>query len=510
MGSSRTKNSVKNIKYSTINKILTMFLSLLGRNIFLRILPVDYLGINGVFSDIFTMMSLADLGLTTAMAYSFYKPLADNDHDKVTALVTLYRKLYNVIAFAITVIGLALVPFLDHVINTDLNIPHLKLYYLIALFNTVVSYLFAYKQSLITADQKFHIIQKYSTWMAVGKIVFQTLILYITHDYTAYLCVGIVNAVVYNALVNHQANKYYPYILKRKKLDKEEEKKIFSNVASVFLYKIAAVMMDGTDNVLISTIVNTAAVGLYTNYLTIINRLTQLTGSVFWSITASVGNLIAEGDKKEIMKVFDKMMILGDWLSGFVALALYCLIEDFIRVFLGEQYVMSNIVLCAILANVYLSIVSTPIGMFREASGQYKKVRWITLICAVENIILSIILGKLTGTFGIILASFISKMTTCFWYESRLLFKELLSGRLRNYYFRLICNLVIMLIFGAMINISMKMFQPANLLQWTIKGAACAALINAAYLIKYIRNDDFKQIINKLLFAVGVKNECFE
>ena len=127
MGSSRTKNSVKNIKYSTINKIVTMFLSLIGRNIFLRILPVDYLGINGVFSDIFTMMSLADLGLTTAMAYSFYKPLAEDDHDKVTALVTLYRKIYNAIALAITVIGLALVPFLDYVNNTDVNIPHLKL-----------------------------------------------------------------------------------------------------------------------------------------------------------------------------------------------------------------------------------------------------------------------------------------------------------------------------------------------------------------------------------------------
>ena len=206
----RTSNSIKNIKYSIFNKVITMLLSLIGRYFFLLILPIDYLGINGVFNDIFTMMSLADLGLATAMAYSFYKPLAENDEEKITALVTLYRKIYTIIALVITAVGLCFLPFLDYVINTDLNIPHLRLYYLIALFNTVVSYLFAYKQSLISADQKMHIIQMFATWMAIFKIIFQTLVLYITHSYTAYLCVGIINAIAYNLLVNHQANKYYP------------------------------------------------------------------------------------------------------------------------------------------------------------------------------------------------------------------------------------------------------------------------------------------------------------
>ncbi len=124
------------------------------------------------------------------------------------------------------------------------------------------------------ADQKLHLIQKYSTWMAIGKIVFQTLVLYITHCYTMYLCVGIVNAVAYNMLVNYQANKFYPYILSRKEIDLEEKKRIFSDTASTFIYKISIVFMDGTDNVLISIIINTMAVGMYTNYLTVINRIT--------------------------------------------------------------------------------------------------------------------------------------------------------------------------------------------------------------------------------------------
>ena len=121
---SRTQNSIKNLKYSTVNKFVTMFLSLLGRNVFLRILPIEYLGINGVFSDIFMIMSMADLGLTTAMSFSFYQPLAEGDQEKISALVTLYRKLYNLIASVIAIIGISLLPFLEYFVNTDISIPH--------------------------------------------------------------------------------------------------------------------------------------------------------------------------------------------------------------------------------------------------------------------------------------------------------------------------------------------------------------------------------------------------
>ena len=502
---SRTKNSIKNIKYSVINKFVTMFLSLVGRNIFLQILPIDYLGINGVFTDIFVMMSLADLGLASAMAYSFYKPLAEGDEDKVTALVTFYRKIYTIIAIVIAGVGILLVPFLDYVINTDLNIPHLRLYYLINLFNTVVSYLFAYKQSLISADQRMYVIQKFSTWMAIFKIIFQTLVLYLTHSYTAYLCVGIVNAIAYNLLVNHQANKYYPYILKRKNLDVSEKKKIYSNVASVFIYKVSSVLMDGTDNMLISVIVNTAMVGIYTNYLTVINRITQLVCSVFWSMTASVGNLVAECDTKEIRKSFNHMMLIGDWFGGFAVICIFCLIEEFIGLFFGWEYVMDTAVLIAILLNVYYSIVCHPVGMFREATGLYKMARWIMFICAVENMILSIILGKLLGTFGIILASFISRITTTFWFEARIVYKEVLYKKQIEYYVRILGDFAVMLAFGYITYLISSQIIVTNLLVWLVKGLICTIIVNVLYLIRYVRNDDFKVIVGKIARVLGVE-----
>ena len=503
---SRSKNSIKNIKYSTINKFVTMFLSLVGRNIFLQILPIEYLGINGVFTDIFVMMSLADLGLATAMAYSFYKPLAEKDEEKITALVTLYRKLYNLIALVITVVGLALLPFLDYVINTDIEIPHLRLYYLIALFNTVVSYLFAYKQSLISADQKMYIIQRFSTWMAIFKIIFQTLVLYITHSYTAYLCVGIVNAIAYNLLVNHQANKYYPYILKRAEIDSEEKKKIYSNVASVFIYKVSSVIMDGTDNMLISVIVNTAMVGIYTNYLTVINRITQLVGSLFWSITASVGNLMAEGDHNRIKKTFDQMMVMADWVGAFAVVCIFCLIQDFIGLFFGWDYILDMPTVVAVLMNVYYSIVVYPVIMFREATGLYKRVRWIMLICAFENLLLSIILGRTYGAFGIILASFISKLTTTFWFEARLLHKEIFKDKQYKYYLKMISNVVTMLLFGFVTYLISSKINVTNLLVWLVKGCVCTIMINVLYLLRYLRNDDFKIIRKKISGTLGVKN----
>ena len=222
--SSRVFNSIKNITYGVANKLLGLVLSLLGRYIFLNILPIEYLGIDGVFSNVLTMLSMADLGFATAMAYSFYKPLAEHDEDKLIRLMAFYRKIYHIIALVVAVIGLMLVPFLDYLINTNHDIQHLTLYYLISLFNTVVSYLFAYKQSIVTADQKYYIISKYSMWIAFAKIIFQTIILYLTHNYTAYLCVGVVTTIAYNLLVNHQANKYYPYICKKSQLEHEDKK----------------------------------------------------------------------------------------------------------------------------------------------------------------------------------------------------------------------------------------------------------------------------------------------
>lgn len=224
---SRTYNSSKNIMLGTASKLLSMILTFVGRAIFVRILAVEYLGITGLFADVLTMLSLADLGLGTAMAYSFYKPLAEKNKEKIAALMHFYRKIYYYIAIIVAVIGVGIVPFLNAIVNVNKPIPHLEIYYLVMLANTVVSYLFIYKSSIIIADQKSHIISKYEMWINAFKLILQTLVLYITHSYLFYILVTVVTTIANNLIVSALANKMYPYLKEKVTLVVSEKKRAF-------------------------------------------------------------------------------------------------------------------------------------------------------------------------------------------------------------------------------------------------------------------------------------------
>lgn len=499
--SSRVFNSIKNITYGVANKLLGLVLSLLGRYIFLNILPIEYLGIDGVFSNVLTMLSMADLGFATAMAYSFYKPLAEHDEDKLIRLMTFYRKIYHIIALVVAVIGLMLVPFLDYLINTNHDIQHLTLYYLISLFNTVVSYLFAYKQSIVTADQKYYIISKYSMWIAFAKIIFQTIILYLTHNYTAYLCVGVVTTIAYNLLVNHQANKYYPYICKKSQLEHEDKKNIFENLKAVFIYKISEVLMTGTDNTLISVIVNTAAVGLYGNYLTIINKIVQFANIIFGSMTASIGNMVAKESKEKGYELFKSMRMCSSWMAGYISICMFFLIEGFVKMWLGEEYVMPRLVLVAILCNTFYDIMRKPLLAFREATGLYKKMKYVMLICALCNIVLSIVFGAFLhgGVAGIILASLVSRLCTSFWYEPIVLYKDYFGVSKYKYFRDTIESILLCLFTGVVCRGISDRLIVTGVITWIIKGIVCTVVVNVIYFLYYFRSKEFKNIVRTLV-----------
>ena len=192
MTDSRTSNSIKNILFSLGNQILNLILGFVSRSVFLHCLSVEYLGISGLFSDILQMLSLADLGFGTAMTYSMYKPLAEKDYAKLAGLTELYKKIYRVIAIAITCIGLAMVPFLQYIVKLDYNLPNLKLYYVLYLLNTIASYLVVYKTSVLNADQKGYVLTKYAGVFNLLKTICMILFLLATQNYTVYLCIQII------------------------------------------------------------------------------------------------------------------------------------------------------------------------------------------------------------------------------------------------------------------------------------------------------------------------------
>lgn len=415
-------------------QMLNLVLSFVSRTVFLQILGVGYLGINGLFSDVLSMLNMAELGFGTAMTYSMYKPLAEKDYDTLAGLTQFYKKVYRIIALTIAVIGVALVPFLPHLINLEQDIPHVELYYLLFLAGNVASYFVVAKTTVLYADQKNHILIKYSAYWHVAQIITMLAVLWLTKNYTLYLLTQVFFVYGQNIHKSRVAGKYYPYLCKKVTLPKEKTNGIFKDVGSAFLYKIANVLITATDNTLISVLVSTEMVGYYSNYSIIIGKLNGLVGTVFYSLIASLGNLIAKENSKHRYQVFQTMQSLSQIICSFCVSCVFLLEEDFIRVWLGPEYLLSNLTLIAIVINFYLNIILSPVVSFREAAGLFRKTKFIMLWSAAINIVLSIILGKLIGLSGILLATSISKLLTHFWYEPKLLFRGFFNQPCRLYF----------------------------------------------------------------------------
>ena len=425
---SRTKKSITNILFNLSDQIISLLLSFLSRSVFIYTLGVEFLGINGLFSDVLGMLSMADLGFGTAMAYSFYKPIAENDHDKISALITFYRKVYNIIATIILIVGLCITPFIRYIVNTNREIPHLEVYYLFSLASIVISYLYVYRTSIITADQKNYIVTRITIITNIIKTITQIISLLIFKNFIVYLAINILFVFLNNAIASHKAVTLYPYIKERKVLPKKEIKEIFANLKSVFIYKVSSMLLNATDNILISVIVGTITVGYYSNYLLINNKLCGLISLFFTSLTASIGNIIVKETYKKRYEIFTIEQSISFIISGVVIPCFMVLINDLIVVWLGKSYSLGYPLAIAVSLNLYLQCVLQPLWSYREATGMYQKTKWVMLAAAICNIVLSIILGICWGVAGIIFASGISRIVTYVWYEPQLLFKNYFTG----------------------------------------------------------------------------------
>lgn len=502
MSDSRVKNSAHNMVTGFMYHGLTLILSFVSRTVFIQTLGREYLGLNGVFSDVLTLLSMADLGFNTAMAYSFYKPLADNDQKTITSLVAFYKKVYNFIALAVAVLGLLCVPFLKYIINTETEIPNLEIYYLCSLAGIVISYLFVYKTTILTADQKNYMVVWVSIWTSIIKTVLQIASLLILKNYIVYLVIGIVILFINNFVASKQAEKTYPYIMNKAnvgKVDKELTDGIWKNMKSVFIYKFSGTMFSATDNIIISIVVGTAMVGIYSNYLMISSKLLLIIQIIFSSLTASIGNIIAKESAKKKYEVFTAMQSASYIMCGVITSAFCLLSNDLMEVWLGSDFKVSTLTIIAITLNTYFSCVLLPLWIYRDATGLYIKTKYVALAGAILNIGLSFLLGHFLGIAGIILATSISRVCTYFWYEPKVLFKDYFEHSAVKYYFQLFFNLILVAVTITGLGFLTSKLEvhswPTLILKGFIIGVVCCIV----FVLAYCRTEGFKIISNRIL-----------
>ncbi|CAK7027342.1 MAG: hypothetical protein EUB_02393 [Eubacterium sp.] len=441
----RGKNAMLNIVAGFAAQILIILIAFIGRKVFVHFLSLDYLGINGLYSNILSVLALAELGLGNVTQFFLYKPVAEKKEAEITYLVKYFKHLYRIIACTILALGLAFIPFLRYVVNSDLSNPELIAYYVIFLLNSVVSYLSAHSVALLAANQDNRL-QKYvllgTNFAAQG---LQIGCLFIWRNYYIYVTITLLLTLVNVVVINRICSIRYPYLKNKTNVvpDGFDRQFILDNVKSTFVYKIGATIVNNTDNILISIIVSTAAVGLYSNYFLVVSSVQTFIAIITTALISGVGNLSADGNKKRMYEVFNVMLLIYQFIAVFGAIGFYFLFDDLMTIWLGSEYMLGKFTVFAIVLNFYSSNAISPIWMYRESNGLFKKVKYLFLVTAGVNVVLSVLFGELWGMAGILLATSIARVLTQVWYEPRILFKEVF-GISSKYYWRKQAKLIIL------------------------------------------------------------------
>ncbi len=434
MQNSRIKNVSRNMVSITVFQFTKILFAFLGRIIFLKILSPSYLGINGLFSNILTVLTLTDLGINTAFMYCLYKPIANNDREKLSAYLYYFKKLYNIIALIILILGLSLIPFLKYLINLPNEIDNIYIYYILLLINTVASYLYIYKTTILLADQKMYIVNKIDIIFQFILLISQMFVLIFTHSYMLYLICLVLCTFLSNIIKAKKVDAEYKLIKNDYSIPKDERKKIFINMKSLVLYRIGGVIQSNTDNILISIFVGTIIVGYYSNYSLIIVSATSFLNIIFSAVKASLGNFVNEKDKKSQLEMFNIFEVFNFWLVGFCFVCFVILIPDFIKIVFGNEYLLSLSALIWMSINFYTSNIRQTIWAYRETTGLFNKTKYITMVTAIINLFMSILLGYRFGLVGIIAATVISRMLYAWWKEPLILFNDYFNISAYKYY----------------------------------------------------------------------------
>ncbi len=439
----RTQNSIRNVLAAMMGQLGGVLVNLLARVFFLHYLNQTYLGLNGLFTNVLTMLSLVELGVGPAMAYSLYKPLADGDVEKIKSHMAFYKKAYITIGLVIAALGLIFLPFYTVFMDEVPDIPHLNVIYLLFVANTVVSYFYSYKRSLIVCDQKKYIETgiHYGAYFILN--VVQIIFLAATKSYVLFLVLQVISTWAENFILARKADKLYPYLRDKnvKPMPKEDARVIFRNVAAMSMHKVGAVVVNSTDNILISKLIGLATAGLYNNYYTIIHPLQTITNQIFESIVASVGNLSATvkgGNIKRLKETFNDVFFFAFWVFTFCSACLLNLLHPFIE-FLwlrNRGWLLDNGTLIVLVINFYLYGMRRPVLTFRDASGAFWNDRFKPLFESIINLLASIALANRYGIMGIFLGTLVSTVTTSLWVEPLVLYRNVFFLPLRDYFIR--------------------------------------------------------------------------
>ena len=497
----RTEYSVLNMLTGLGGYFLNTVIGYICRIIFARCLAAEYLGINGLFSNILSMLSLVELGIGSAMGYALYQPLAKDDKEKITSLMALYKKSYNIIGIVVALLGIMMIPLLQYIIVKPQQIvENIYIIYLVYLFNTASSYFFSYRSALLIAAQKNYIVSGVNYAITTIVSIIQIPILLITQNFMIYLICQSIGVFINNVIVSMWAKHDYPYIEKKnvKPITKKEKRQMAVNIKALTINKIAAMLVNNTDNIVITYFNGLISTGEISNYTLLTGTLGSITSQLFNGITASVGNLNAVENNKKKYNFFRILNLANFWIYGWCCIGIFLVSGEIVKICFGQKFVLDMQIPLVLAINFYLVGMNNAVLIYKNAMGLFKYGQYLLILTAMINLVLDVILGKMWGMFGIFLATIIARVLTNTWYEPYAVFKYGLEKNFKEY-IKIFLEYVVVLIFTVAVCYVLCGFcKYNNIINLILKVIICSIIPNIVFYMCYGKTQEGKYLIGAI------------
>ena len=419
MQESRTTKCLKNIKVNFFFYFITLIVSFFSRKIFLEGLGDDFIGLTGTLGNILGLLNLAELGIGAAISFTLYKPLFEHNKDKINDIISVFGYLYRKIGLLILLVAIGISFFIPWIFESStLSIPIIYFTFYSFLTSSLIGYFINYRQILLSADQKNYVVTGYYQTSLLIKNIIQLAICAYTKNYYIWTFIELSFGIIYSFILNWKINQVYPWLKSDIRSGQTLLKKypaIVIKAKQVFIKRIAYTILSQTTQPIIYAYSSLQMVAFYGNYMVIIDRIAALLNMTMSGVSAGIGNLIAEGNTQNIQKVFWELRAFRYWGAFVIVFAFYYLVEPFISLWLGENYIMDKSILIVILINIFIGQTRIVVMNFLNGYGLFQDV-WSSIIEAIINISCSIILGSIYGITGVLLGTTISLfLIICIW-----------------------------------------------------------------------------------------------
>ena len=494
-------NAKRGIKHGVINRIFTLLFPFIVQTVLIRQLGMEYVGVKSLFSSILSILSLVELGIGSAVVFSMYKPIAEDDIEKICQYFTLYKKMYRAIGFIVLVLGSLITPFLPFLIHdsfpSEIN---LYIVYALYLFNSVLSYwLFAYKKSLLYAYQRTDMISQISSIITIVLCTIQVAVLLLTKNYYLFMAVAIVCTIINNLIVSYFVDKMFPAIKCVNINTKELFRTIKTKVYGLVIGEICGASRNTFDSIFISIFMGLTAAAVYSNYFYVIIIMNGFTGVIYDSFLSGIGNSAVLDDKKTQYEMMLKLNFAYMILSGFISVCMLCLYQPFMVLWVGSNNTYPNYIMVLYPIYFYILKMGDVGAVFTNAAGLFWENRHRFIIETVANIVLNYLLIIKLGILGILLATIISLFFIGFFGSTFVIFKHYFESGMAKYLFQHFSMMLLTLIIGIIVFICCNLMHfQSPLIELLIKTIICLFSVPLFYFVSLSKTKIFKETIKLL------------